>query len=276
MLTLMASPVCESDRGCLAEPPLPMKAEVLRILEANQLACEYQPIVRVSDQEIWAYEALARFRLDEDLIAPNLVFDALHSDRTRFFMLESRSKRFQLRHRPKGARLFVNLDPKVVEIDHHLEHWLGIFGSQQDLVVEILENTSAENLDSVRSFADRLHATGVDVALDDVGGHENFFSFELLEHCQILKLDRYWLSRFERDPAYIDLIKGMLSFARSRGIHSVLEGVETASHLECAKTLGIDFVQGFLYRDAFINVREPVSLPPVLTDTLASPSLPHS
>lgn len=251
-----------------------MKAEVLRILEANQLACEFQPIVRVSNQEIWAYEALARFRIDDDAVAPNLVFDALHSDRTRFFMLESRSKRFQIRHRPKGVRLFVNLDPKVVEIDHHLEHWLGIFGSQDDLVVEILENTSADNLDSVTTFADRLYAMGVNVALDDVGGHGNFFSFELLDHCQVLKLDRYWLSRFERDPAYIDLIKGMLAFARSRGIHSVLEGVETAGHLACAQDLGIDFVQGFLFRDAFINVQEPVAGPARLTDTSASPILP--
>ncbi len=242
----------------LQDPPAApgLRADVLRLIEHNRLACEYQPIVRVANQELWAYEALARFSINDTPVAPNLVFDALHTDRTRFFMLESRSKRFQLQHRPAGARLFVNLDPHVCEVDYHLEHWLGTFAAQDELVVEIIENTSESNLDAVRGFTEQLRAAGIDVALDDVGGHRNFFSFDLLDHCQVIKLDRHWLLRFEQDAAYIELVAGMLAFARSRGIHSVLEGVETQEDLRCAESLGVDFVQGFLFREHFQLVQD--------------------
>lgn len=257
----MASSVSVWDSPPLKTQP-DLRPQVLRLIERNRLACEYQPIVRVSTGVPWAYEALARFQLDGLAIAPNLVFDALHTDRTLFFMLEARTKRFQIQHRPPGARLFVNLDPHVCEVDYQLEHWLGVFSEQEDLVVEIIENTSESNLDAVRHFAQRLYAAGIDVALDDVGGHRNFFAFDLLDHCQVIKLDRHWLLRFQGDPAYMKLVSGLLDFARSRGILCVLEGVETKAHLQTAALLGVDFVQGFYFRDDFITVHDNPSVVP--------------
>ena len=46
----------------------PAKADVVRIIESNRLACEYQPIVEIETGEIWAYEALSRFHIDGELI----------------------------------------------------------------------------------------------------------------------------------------------------------------------------------------------------------------
>ncbi|MCB9646234.1 MAG: EAL domain-containing protein [Deltaproteobacteria bacterium] len=233
----------------------PAKADVVRIIESNRLACEYQPIVEIETGEIWAYEALSRFHIDGELVAPNLVFEALQTDQTLFFMLESRAKRFQLQHRPEG-RLFVNVDPSACLEDYQLEHWLGTLPNHPDVVVEIVENTTVQRLDAVRAFTRQLADAGVRVALDDVGGRHSLFSFELLEHCHVVKLDRHWLSRVERDPAYERLVSGILAFTRDRGIHAVLEGVETEADLEVARRLGVDLVQGFLYRDEFITVRD--------------------
>jgi len=252
----MASPLSVSDLPQGSKAPAETKADVFRILETSRLACEYQPIIRASNLEIWGYEALARFTLDGRSVPPDRVFEALHTDRTLFFMLESRTKRFQIKHRPKGTRLFVNIDPHVCELDYQLEHWLSAFSDQDDIVVEIIENTGVSNVDAVRHFTERVTDAGVQVALDDVGGHNSLFSFELLEHCHVIKLDRRWLARFERDPAYGQLVQGLLAFAKARGIASVLEGVETSEHLARAQALGVDFVQGFLFRDAFANVQD--------------------
>lgn len=251
----MASPLPLFDTPS-GSTPIDLRSVVHRILETNRLACEYQPIVRLSDRQTWAYEALARFQLDGRTVAPDRVFAALHDDRTLFFMLESRTKRFQMQHRPPNTKLFVNIDPLVCELDYHLEHWLGAFGAQEDLVVEIIENTGVSSVAAVRAFTERVSAVGVDIALDDVGGSGSLFSFELLEDCHVLKLDRRWLARVTRDPAYGQLVQGLLSFARSRGICSVLEGIETKDDLRCAEELGVDHVQGFLFRDAFISVRD--------------------
>ena len=243
-----ASAPARSDEG--------VKAQVVRVLETNRLACEYQPLVRLADGEIWAYEALARFSVDGVPLGPADVFGCLRDDRTLFFMLESRTKRFQIRHRPRGVRLFVNVDPHVCEEDYQLEHWLSVFAGERDLVVEVIENTGVANLDIVRTFTERLGQAGVTVALDDVGGPQSFFSFELLDYCQVLKLDRRWFSRLLEDAAYHALVGGLVAFARARNIQTVLEGVETEADLEVARALGVDLVQGFYFRDQFVTVRE--------------------
>jgi EAL domain-containing protein (putative c-di-GMP-specific phosphodiesterase class I) len=239
-----------------AEVDTPLKAKIVRVLESKRLACEYQPIVQTKTEQVWGYEALARFVLDGASVAPNEVFDSLHDDRTLFFALESRSKSFQMEHRPKGARLFVNLDPHVCEEPYQLQHWLDHFSGQSDLVIEIIENTTVTNLENIQMFSAKLIEHGIQVALDDVGGSRNLFSFELLDSCNYVKLDRRWFERLEQDNAYRSLITGLVQFAKARGIAIVLEGVETRRHLSIAKTLGVDFVQGYLFRDAFMNVAD--------------------
>ncbi len=225
--------------------------DVLERIEAGPSACEYQPIVRAADESIWGYEALARFSVAGESYAPDEVFHALHDQRARFLALETRAKRFQIEHRPKGHPLFVNLDPDVCE-GAALDHWVTELGGADDLVVEIIENTSVTNLDNVRRFTQRLDGSGVNVALDDIGGSKNLFSFDLLDDIRYLKLDRRWFERLDRDNAYRSLLTGLIEFARARGVGTVLEGVESRRHLSVARGLKVDFVQGFLFADAFV------------------------
>jgi EAL domain-containing protein (putative c-di-GMP-specific phosphodiesterase class I) len=253
----MGHPAADSESGAPVEPDgLPLTAKIVRALEANRFACEYQPIVRADTEETWAYEALARFTFDGEIVPPNRVFSALQRDKTLFFMLESKVKTFQIQHRPRGVRLFLNLDPHVCEETYQIDHWLGSLSGHQQLVVEIIENTSVTNQDNIRGFMKRLDEVGVGAALDDIGGSHNLFSFDLLEHCRYLKLDRRWFDRLLEHASYRALLAGLVEFARARGIHTVLEGIESRRDLNLARTLGVDFVQGFLFRDAFINVKD--------------------
>ena len=70
----------------------------------------------------------------------------------------------------------------------------------------------------------------------------------------MLKLDASWLHRASdaRDRAILD---ALLAVARRLEMRSVLEGVETASQLALARCLGVDAVQGFLFRGRFRSRR---------------------
>lgn len=231
----------------------PATDEVLVEVATGELACEYQPIITAHEEQVWGYEALTRFYVGNRSYAPDTVFRALHQERERFFELESRAKRFQLEHRPKNTRLFVNLDPDVCEQPHEVSHWVHELAGADDVTVEIIENTTVTNLDNIRRFTRTLNKSGVHVALDDIGGTKNLFSFDLLEDVDYLKLDRRWFVRLDSDPSYRALIEGLVAFSRARGIKTVLEGVETRRHLSVARSLNVDLVQGFLFRDGFIH-----------------------
>ena len=83
----------------------PLKAAILRHVENHRFRCEYQPLVRTTNREILGYEALSRFDLDGISVPPG---QSLRSPASRpnsmFFMVEARSKAFQVAHRPPQWR----------------------------------------------------------------------------------------------------------------------------------------------------------------------------
>lgn len=242
-------PLASNPASWVPRQSIPLKARVLQVLDGDRYHCEYQPIVEASSGRIVAYEALARFEVQGEEVAPNLVFGSLRNDPTLFFLVESKLKAFQLKHRPIGAALFVNLDPMVCTEAYQVSHWTQLFRDQDHLVVELLENTQPKDLQAVQSFVFELAQCDVLCAIDDLGGPQTLVCFDLVEQCGYVKLDRRWFWRYEHDVAYRPLLSGLVAFARARGIGTVLEGVETTKQLELARELGVDCVQGFLFQE---------------------------
>lgn len=228
---------------------LPLKARVLQLIDEQRLRCEYHPIVDVQREVVVAHEALARFDLDGEEVAPNLVFAALNHDHTLLFMLESKIKDVQVEHRPASGYLFLNLDPHACVEPYQVRHWIDSLRGHERVVVELIENTTTANLLKVQSFLHELRRVGIQVALDDVGGPRSMFCFDLLDDCHYIKLDRRWFWRIEADRAYLVLLRGLVDFALAKGIGCIIEGVETRKHLEVARQLGIQLAQGALFAD---------------------------
>jgi EAL domain-containing protein (putative c-di-GMP-specific phosphodiesterase class I) len=230
-----------------------MNNKLYRILESGQLACEYQPIVSIDSLETVAFEALARFRVDGSLLPNDEVFEAMHHDPVAFFLLESRLKAHQLMHRPPGVPLYVNLDPDVCDQGYSREHWLGLFARADQVTVELIENTHTTHLEKTRDLVAALQGAKIRVALDDVGGERSLLAIDLLERADAIKLDRVWLQRARRSEAHRALLLGLVQFGRMQGRPTVLEGVETQADLELARAIGVSHVQGFLFRDRFLQ-----------------------
>jgi len=223
-------------------------------LDLDSFGCEYQPIICPLTQDIFAYEALARFKSNGKSIPPNLVFDELHKYPQSFFKLEALMKDFQICHRPANRPLFVNLDPHVCARKEHLAHWLSFFQGQENLVVEIIENTTTNNLTNVIQFMGELGQFGGQLALDDFGSPGRMFSLDMLEYTNYLKLDMHWLNLIARNDSYKLLLKGLIEFAKAKKIPCIFEGIETREKLKLAEQMGADYVQGFLFKDQFMQV----------------------
>ncbi len=234
---------------------MPLKARVIHLLDRNRLGCAYHPLIDLDTNDVVAYEALARFNVDGEDVAPNLVFGALRDDRTLLFTLESRLKALQLANRPSDLPLFMNLDPHGFLESYQIQHWIDVFQTDSGIVLEIVENHSADNLASVQSFLNDMERIGVRCALDDVGGPRSLFSFDLLDSCQFIKFDRRWFWRLEADACYEVLLQGLVNFAAAKDIATVIEGVQSLRHMEVARQLGIKWAQGPLFSDREVEAR---------------------
>ncbi|HYG69987.1 MAG TPA: EAL domain-containing protein, partial [Anaeromyxobacteraceae bacterium] len=93
-----------------------------------------------------------------------------------------------------------------------------------------------------------LRARRLDVALDDVGAANGLLTFDAIAEAEVLKCDRTLLPRL-RHPRIRALLAALVRMARDTGARTVLEGVETTAEFVTARDLGVDLVQGYLFRD---------------------------
>ena len=91
-------------------------------------------------------------------------------------------------------------------------------------------------------------------AYDDFGKPNSIFFASLLDKADYLKLDIYFLQTIKVQPSYIEILKGMVKFAKANNKYTILEGVETEQDLQIAKDIGVDYIQGYLFKSEFISI----------------------
>lgn len=228
------------------------------ILDEKLYWTAYEPVVEVRTLKAVAHEALARFRRPDGTPFPTAsMFALLHADPTLLVETELALKRHQLAHAPPGD-LFVNLDPDSWSpIDRGTgSPVLELLASAgPSLVVEVIENTDAADAVAGRELVATLRARGLRVALDDVGAANGLLSFETLDAADVLKFDRSLLRRLGSRGRRRAIVEAFVRMARSTGARTVLEGVETLADLALARDLGVDLVQGYLFRDRALEAR---------------------
>lgn len=232
---------------------------LIDVIEKQRFGVEYQPIIDLKNNEIYAYECLARFFNQENqLIRPDLVFSSLHDSPLSLFQVEYQQKKIQLSNAPKKADIFLNLDQDsyfstgVIKEDNA---FLKLFQSfkQSKITVELIENSEIN--DAVMSLAmiDMLAKNNFKTAIDDVCNPQSMISTAVIQLVTYIKLDKHVISN-KNNENFILLVKSLINYAHDTGKKVILEGIETQDDLTFGKELGVDFVQGFLYRELFENV----------------------
>jgi EAL domain-containing protein (putative c-di-GMP-specific phosphodiesterase class I) len=238
-----------------ARLPLAQKmdlAAVRALLDEGRFSTAYEPIVHARTGRTAAFEALARFRRpDGQPIAPDRVFSLLHADPALLLRTELTVKLHQVEHAPPRTALFVNLDPDCWARagGGETNPFLALLGSARNrVVVEVTEAVVSADAHRAVEMIAALRRRGIAAALDDIGVARSVLCFEALAEARVLKFDRTLIPRL-RHPRYRAIVLALVRMAREAGGHTVLEGVETTADFVLARDLGVDLVQGYLFRD---------------------------
>ncbi len=228
------------------------------VLESASYWTAYEPLVELRSMRVIGYEALARFRRPDGRgVNTGAMFGVLHSDLPLLVRAELSLKEHQLAHAPRAGELFVNLDPDSWDAglgDAHNPLLALLAGVRRRVVIEVIENMDAADAILARDLVATLKSRGLPVALDDVGATNGLLSFEALDEAEVLKFDRSLLRRLGGTGRRRALVEALVRMARQTGARTVLEGVETPRDLALARELGVDLVQGFLFRERTIQV----------------------
>ncbi len=222
---------------------------VQRILDLNLLTYHFQPIIRVDDGQIFAYEALMRSREADGITPFHILKYAALTDRLgdveKYTFINVLS---YVRDNPtmfEGRKVFINSLPSVrVDGEGHAQKELLLASLPDKIVVEMTESAefSDEELNAIKSRYDRLN---VPIAIDDYGtGYSNINN--LLRYTpNFVKIDRSLLSGIQDNPNKKHFVREIIDFCHANSIMALAEGVETADELRTVILLGVDLIQGF-------------------------------
>ena len=116
----------------------------------------------------------------------------------------------------------------------------------RQLQLEVTESLAAQD-GQVQSRLHELKALGIKLALDDFGtGYSSLASLHLLP-VDTVKIDRSFVSQSDTSAHHRVLIEATVKVARSLGMDTVAEGIETAAQARVVNELQCDKGQGYLY-----------------------------
>ena len=208
----------------------------------------YQPIMRLHDGSVFAWEALLRTR--ETAVAGPLAFLDLAQSLGQVQRLgqDIRAEVARTSRRTRGVMFFVNLHADDLEDEALYDAASPLSVVASEIVLEITERSPIEDLDRIRGQIERLRGLGYRLALDDLGsGYAGLTNFTALKP-DFVKLDRGLVAGIDADRVRQRLVSTIVSVSREMGISVVAEGVETEGERDAMREAGCDLMQGFFFR----------------------------
>lgn len=212
----------------------------------------FQPIVDVSQDRIWGYEALVRGPNGESAysVLSQLTEDQLYrfDQAARVMAIETAGKLFD----DPSARLSINFMPNAVYepracIQKSLEAARRANFPSQNLMFEFTENERMNDPAHVENIVATYKRLGFLTALDDFGA--GYAGLNLLARLQpdLIKIDMELLRDIHLSASRQVIVSGLASIARQLGITVLAEGVESEAELTVLRAAGITLFQGYYF-----------------------------
>ncbi len=153
-------------------------------------------------------------------------------------------------HLPNGRTCSINLSAQTLGDEDFLEFVVDVLDHTgvlpEKICFEVAESAIVHQLDHAQRFINVLHGIGCRFALDDFGS--GIGSFANLKHLALdyLKIDGMYTRDLEKDGVNREMVAAMIKLARTLDFQVVAEQVEDQASFEALRTLGVDFIQGFV------------------------------
>lgn len=226
------------------------------------------PIVGLATGTVEAQEVLTRYRdLDGELrpIGRLLVDPTIPGDlRARIDLLCIEAVFSTLARTPITEHLlFVNIDPPTLESPtfwDRLQPWLwNLTIPPHRIVMEFTEAHACHDLDELESYARRLRALELRIAVDDLGSGVASLSHMARLAPDFVKVDQSLVRDVHRRPYQAALLHALSVFAETMRVGLIAEGIETPEDLDAVAAAGVPWGQGFIF-----GAPTPLRLPTLL------------
>ena len=247
---------------------LAVETDLRRALTHDELFVVYQPVLDLPTRRMVSVEALVRWRHPERGLVSPIDFIGVAEecgliDAVGEVVLRKACKQFVRWQRTLGGAapqlLAVNLSraqlKRAALVDDVRAVLLETGLAPEHLELEVTENLAAQD-ERVQATLRELKGLGVRLALDDFGtGYSSLACLHLMP-VDTIKIDRSFVKHAETVEYHRVLIEATIRVARTLGMKTVAEGIETEGQAALMNQLECDRGQGYL----FARPLEPLDL----------------
>ncbi|MGF6244803.1 EAL domain-containing protein (putative c-di-GMP-specific phosphodiesterase class I) [Paraburkholderia sp. GAS33] len=227
---------------------------IVDLIDRGQLSAVFQPIMNFDDGAILGYEGLIRGPAGSPLESPYDLF-AQASTEGCVIELEQAAARTCIETFAKLAcagKLFLNFSADTIrrfaEASDDVLTLLRESGiSPERIVIELTEQSTIRDIDSLLQVLTTLRTAGAQFALDDYGTANASMNLWVQLQPDIVKIDRFFIHNIASNLLKLEAVRAIQHFAHASGAKLVAEGIENEADLIVVRDLGIACGQGYFF-----------------------------
>jgi diguanylate cyclase (GGDEF)-like protein/PAS domain S-box-containing protein len=229
--------------------------EILHSLENGEFETWYQPQFSANRRHLTGVEALVRWRHPtRGLLTPDQflriaeelnVMATLDKLVLETALQDKRLWNLKGIHVPKVS---VNVSSRRLNDENLIASLKELHIVPGEVSFELVESIFLDDSEAIATAnLEGIKALGIDIEIDDFGtGHTSIVSL-LKVKPKRLKIDRQLVMPILTSPQERSLVRSIIDIARSLGVETVAEGVETLDHATLLDQLGCDLLQGYAF-----------------------------
>ncbi|MDP6705676.1 MAG: EAL domain-containing protein [Alphaproteobacteria bacterium] len=216
----------------------------------------YQPIIALDGCELHHYEALVRFRADDETASPyaTIAFaeevgliaalDLAICHKAISTILSARREGLQL-------SLAVNVSGRSLETPVFLDRLRSLLRECQSfpqfLLFEVTESSKIKNLEATNNFLKSLRNLGHRVCIDDFGAGASAFQYLRALAVDYVKIDGSYVREITSNRDARSFVRSMASLCHELGMQTIAEMIEDRATVDELLRMGIAYGQGYLF-----------------------------
>lgn len=216
-----------------------------------------QPVMDTRTNEVCGFEALARWDdPHRGILSPAVFIPTLEEahliHKVDAYMVDEVCRHLSERIR-EGLPVYAasvnlsRLDFELCDIYQQVVQSCERWSVPHELLAVEVTESALDGTSNLRREMERFRAAGFEVWMDDFGC--GYSSLNLLKDYDfdVLKVDMEFLRDMEGNERSKTIVKSVLAMAKSLGIRTLVEGVETQTQRDFLRDAGADMMQGYLF-----------------------------
>jgi diguanylate cyclase (GGDEF)-like protein/PAS domain S-box-containing protein len=242
------------DMNIAASERLSLTSRLRATAAQQQFELHYQPKLRLRDDTVEGVEALLRWPgtdVSPAVFVPLLESIGLIGEVGKWVLGRALTEGQHWRADGRGDALRIAVNVSAIQLrretfaEEVLQAAAAIPGGASRLELEVTESALMQDPRRACAILAQLREAGITISIDDFGtGHSSLQSLSQLP-VDVLKIDRTFVRDIATNDRHRTLVQTTITLAKSFGMTTIAEGVETRLQAEILKRLGCDAIQGY-------------------------------